>query len=238
MFDEQREAKQSTYRLGLSAGIFNYKAKYILVSNTFAKHPEINLILEDIDRKSWLNALTTGQVDAMLIYEIIDQSDDAPPSAFSRLSGLRFTFLKEQLPQIVFPKSHPMASRDSVSMEELAQETFLFNHDLNKVGEQSRDALVCGFLRSCSNAGFTPIIVSQNKTGADFANIRDISIETNGWIYPTFQLKSWCRTKDVTFVPLRGACNKAHFYFVTLERKATAMDKKISECLHALCNMD
>lgn len=224
------EARQTSFRLGILAGLFDYKAKHTLVSHIFTKHPEIHLTLIDASRRSWLSALMTNQIDGMFMHDTQLAENAVPPQAFFRQNGLRYTFLKTQPPSIVFPEKHPLAERKSVAFSELAQECFLFSpllmRNIASPDDQSRERLEDGFVKSCIQGGFTPKMASLEKSGTDFANLRNASINANGWIYPTFQIKSWCGDETVRFVPVEDPLYFAQYYFVTLDRKPSDIDQK------------
>ena len=135
---------------------------------------------------------------------------------------------------IAMPKSHPMAKKRSVKLEELSDEVFLFNHDPMLAYGDTRDLQAEGFLKACDEAGFIPKIMSQQRPGYDFANIRDVAIESNNWVYPTFQISPWCQNENVCFVPIEHSENMAYFFFVTLEKKNTGADQMIEKCLKEL----
>lgn len=234
LFRKTDVKKQTTYRLGLIAGLYNYKAKYNLVSHAFSCCPDINLVLKDVDRESWMRELTSKSIDGLVLHLLTPSSDDAQTETLSMYSGFRFTFLRKQFPSVVLPKDHRLAGRKSVSIRDLAQETFLFNYDVRNHASESRDTQAGSFLRSCEEAGFTPKIVSQDKSGIDFANVRDVSIAAHGWIYPTFQIDPWCRSENVVFVPLEDSLNCVRFYFVIPGREPTPADSRILECLEGL----
>ena len=233
LFRVPKEVKQPTYRLGLSAGLFNFKAKYNIVSHVFKKYPDINLVLTDVDRTAWLNTLTDNQIDGLLMHVLVEKGSDQPTAQLSQQNGLNYTYLRKQSPYVAMPKDHRLAGREILHYEDLKDETFLFNRNIS-IAKDSRDLLVGGFLRCCELAGFEPHIVSQNKMGADFANVRDTSIIENGWVYPTYQCGAWCRNDGIVFVPLDDPLFHAEYYFVTLERKTLPLDDMICRCMKEL----
>ena len=231
LFDE-KSAKQQTYRLGIPAGFFNFKAKHHLISYVFEKYPDIHLSLVDAPQSSWLNMLTANQIDGMLLKSSCQAKGCTDSLPDIQQNGLSCTFLKRQQEHIALPKNHPLATRESVSFAELEHETFLFPRVLAKMGEYSHTP----FWDNCENYGFVPKIITLEKSDVEYANVRDAAVHLYGCIYPTFQFK-WCCQDNIQYIPIRDSLFQAQFHFVTLDHKPTVLDNWISECLYELCNM-
>ncbi len=225
--------KKALYKLGMFSGPFNLMAKSIIISHTYLKHPEITLSVEDVKRRSYLNMLLQGKIDGMLLYEAYIMGEEPNNLSFEH-GYLYYSFLKTQYPCIVFPHNHYLANRESVSFNELRDETFLLNYDVTKTGARKEDVMHEGFLRSCQKYSFTPKIATLDildTNDTNISNVRDTVIEDRGWIYPTFQSNGLRSSDNVTFVPISDPIYYAQYYFITLKNKYDSTALKICNCL-------
>ena len=170
------------YRLGVHRGPFSSFSKAKLASELYAKRPEIHVIVQEGANSSKREMLQRGIVDGFLYYKAYMKNDDTKDPETSDWLIRRTAFCK--YPCIVMPIDHPLASRKTVRMEELKDEVFISHYDFLKEGVRTGDVEMHGFLQSCLNAGFTPKIeVIPVETIAD---VRNIAVRSNGWMYPTF----------------------------------------------------
>ena len=116
---------------------------------------------------------------------------------------------------IAFPRYHRLACRESVSISELRDETFLLDYDIINQKIRNEDTAHRGLLLSCLRACFTPKVVYLNVAGSNLVNIRDVAIMENSWIYQTFSLKSLHNDNNI-FIPLSEPQYYAQYYFVTM----------------------
>ena len=236
LFGGQRTNKSSSYRLGIFSGPLGFSAKSIIVANMYMRCPELQLQVYDVRRSAFSSELTQYKIDGLLMYEAF-LTDETPVNNLSlKQGGLHYTYLRTQYPMIAFPRYHRLACRDSVSISELRDETFLLDYDIINQKIRNEDTAHRGLLLSCLKAGFTPKVVYLNVAGTNLVNIRDVAIMENGWIYPTFSLKSLHNDNNIVFVPLSEPLYYAQYYFVTLDSKRSENDKKVCECLRELAN--
>jgi DNA-binding transcriptional LysR family regulator len=233
LFGSHDKHKKVSFILGMLSGPFNLMAKSRIITYTYLRYPEIELSLQDVNRRLYLNMLIQGKIDGMLMYLAFIKGEEPDNLSFEH-GDLSYTFLKTQYPSIVFPRSHPLAGRESVSFKELKDEVFLLNYDITKTGIRKEDVMHEGLLRSCQRYGFMPKIATMNAMGCNIPNVRDTIIVKNGWIYPTFQSNALRSGDDVTFVPVSDPIYYANYYFITLKNKSGNTASKIRDCLAKL----
>jgi DNA-binding transcriptional LysR family regulator len=114
------------------------------------KHPRIQFTLIQRSAQALLGQLNDGSIDLCL----------SVPGMFDP-RGVRWTSLHKEELVIVLPQAHPFATRRSVRLKELSQETFLSltpGNTLNTI-----------FEKACMEAQFTPKIAFE---GMDLGTLR------------------------------------------------------------------
>ena len=229
--------ERGSYRLGVFAGPFGLSGNSMILSTIYIKHPELRVSVRDVKRSRVLEELSRLKIDGALIYKAYLRSEQPENSLSFTQGGFSYRFLKTQYPIIAFPQNHPLGDRDSVSFEELRDETFLLNYDIVHQEIRPEDMAHRGLLVSCRAAGFTPKVACLDISGTNLVNIRDVAITEQGWIYPTFRPQVLCRDSSIRFVPIRDPLYYAQYYFVTLDGRPDQGGEKIADCLAEILRM-
>lgn len=160
LFGKIRTNKRASYRLGIFAGPLGFSAKSVVVANMYMHCPELHLRVDDVRRGAFINELTQSRIDGLLMYDAFIEEEKPVNDRSFRQGGLAYTFLKTQYPVIAFPRSHRLADRESVSVSELCDETFLLDYDIIHQEIRNEDTAHRGLLLSCMKAGYMPNVVS------------------------------------------------------------------------------
>jgi len=107
------------------------------------RFPDVELILQELNTAEQIKSLHAKQIDVGFLYLVGQDSLFA-----SKL-------LTKAPLMVVLPKKHPLASRKSLHIRELAQEPFIANTRLSE--PVVRDA----FISMCHSAGFSPSIAQE-----------------------------------------------------------------------------
>ena len=113
-------------------------------------HPDIDLDLRVMEDQPGLRALVRGRLDIALMI----QSPFDPIVVPDEIELLEIT---EDPMMIALPPDHPMASRRSVDLAQLADEPFL----LTELGGTCADSNI--MLRACRDAGFAPNVRLESE---------------------------------------------------------------------------
>ena len=223
-------AKRTSYRLGVLRGAFNSKVRSDIVSEMFLRHPEIFFTVQEIPRGPYMNLLLRGHLDAMVTYcTYINGDAESLPASVP--SGIICTELFGEIPHIAMPLQHPLASRNQISFQDLREETFLLPIVQEERGNEDRDPSYTGFLKSCSQAGFTPKM--EMLRGETIADIRDTLVAVYGCMYPTFQTNAMRHSEKAAFIPVKDPLYYAKYYFLTTGTKP-APSAYVQECVAEL----
>jgi DNA-binding transcriptional LysR family regulator len=112
------------------------------------QHPKVELTLNHLPSKMLKEALEHGEIDFAF----------TQPSGLDRIDDIEIQPVKSEKYCVVMHKNHPLSSKRSIQLSELAKEPFIIHnrHD-SPVG--SFDLIV----HLCEQSGFTPNIVSQPR---------------------------------------------------------------------------
>ena len=110
------------------------------------RHPDLVLELVEAEPDASLPLLRTGEVDLAIVYRFDDGDDD----------GLDVAHLLDDEHRAVVPARHPLASRSTVAIADLAQEAWIVPH----AGGPARGYRE-GLERLCAAAGFAPRVAFE-----------------------------------------------------------------------------
>jgi DNA-binding transcriptional LysR family regulator len=138
---------------GLRSGVLRFgwfsTAGAVLVPRAIARfrarHPAIELVLEEADPDACVQALRTGELDLAVVYEF--ELDDPLPGDVELMA-----LLEDRL-HIALPAGHRLARRCRVAIAELAHETWI-------QGVKHGSTLTT-LPEACRRAGFEPRIALQ-----------------------------------------------------------------------------
>jgi DNA-binding transcriptional LysR family regulator len=124
---------------------FPYDFFPLLINSFVAKNPNVEMSFFDSDINATVDGVVRGDLDCgfSLHNEI---------SKFDQIDSLAVSPIKECA---ALPADHPLANRESIKMEELADSKFIMAEDL------SQGSLHTRFL--CRTAGFEPTVVAYTK---------------------------------------------------------------------------
>jgi molybdate transport repressor ModE-like protein len=105
------------------------------------KHPKVELRLTEAEPEQSVPQLRAGEHDLALVYDYVNV-----PLAEDR--DLERTFLLEERMQLALPKDHPLASKRSVALSELSEETWVIGTCAGSCSDNVKLA--------CRRAGFEP----------------------------------------------------------------------------------
>jgi DNA-binding transcriptional LysR family regulator len=111
------------------------------------RHPEVELLLSEAEPEASIPRLRKGDFDLAVVYdfEYVPLPDDRDLK--------RHALLEEPL-EVALPKDHPLAENGAISLEELADETWICGEAPCSCGENVR--------RACRAAGFEPRVGFQS----------------------------------------------------------------------------
>jgi DNA-binding transcriptional LysR family regulator len=87
-----------------------------------ARYPEVVLRDELVDRAAAFQRLATGELDAAIVFEHTFEPDTAP-------SDVELISLFDDPGRVLLPAEHPLAGGDTVSIRDLARDTWVRPHD-------------------------------------------------------------------------------------------------------------
>ena len=223
-------AKRISYRLGILRGPFNSKIRGTIVSEMFLRHPDIFFTVREVSRAAHVDMLLRGQLDAMLLYYTYIK-DEPERSSAATPPGILCHELFSQGPHIAMPLHHPLAARERISFRELEGETFLLPYGSMEKTGRGGDPSCRGFLQSCEQAGFIPVI--ETLSGETMADIRDTLVEVQGRMYPTFQTKAMRDGGKAAFLPVEEPLYYAKYCLLTTGTKPQAT-QHVLDCVREL----
>src|SRR5690348_3697795 len=113
-------------------------------------HPDVELDLRVLDHQPALRALARGKLDMALTI-------DSPLDQLDVPDGVELLPVTEDPMVIALPVEHPLASRRSLDLAELADEPFL----LTEIGGTCADSNIVR--HACRSAGFTPQVRLESE---------------------------------------------------------------------------
>jgi DNA-binding transcriptional LysR family regulator len=113
-------------------------------------HPDVELDLRVLDHQPALRALARGKLDMALTI-------DSPLDELNVPDGVELLAVTEDPMVIALPVEHPLASRRSLDLAELADEPFL----LTEIGGTCADSNIVR--HACRTAGFTPQVRLESE---------------------------------------------------------------------------
>ena len=117
------------------------------------KLPDVDLRLREMSTAAIIESLTAGSVDIGFL-----RCRELP-------SGLEELFRFRENVVILLPEHHPLAKRQQLKLEHLAEEPFVFFP--RRLGAEFYDEL----LEHCLNAGFTPKVVQEATQWSTIASL-------------------------------------------------------------------
>jgi DNA-binding transcriptional LysR family regulator len=113
-------------------------------------HPEVDLDLRVLENEPALRALARGKLDLALVI-------DSPLSELTIPDGVELLAVADDPMVIALPVEHPLASRRSLDLAELADQPFL----LTEIGGTCADSNIVR--NACRAAGFTPQVRLESE---------------------------------------------------------------------------
>jgi DNA-binding transcriptional LysR family regulator len=107
-----------------------------------AEHPDLELLAQEMWNAAMIPALRSGQVDVAVAL-----CPELAPDVADEV-------IRTEPVVAVLPAKHPLAGRESISLDSLAEETFVFF--ARELAPRLHDQLIC----LCRSAGFEPKVVS------------------------------------------------------------------------------
>ncbi|HXD01694.1 MAG TPA: LysR family transcriptional regulator [Novosphingobium sp.] len=114
-----------------------------------ASHPEIALELADMGEAAQVSALERGQIDAGFHYRLSGSH-----------AGLATRVLNREAYRLLLPEGHPLATRDRIRLEDLADEPLIMLR--REVNADTHD----GILRAFAERGLEPRVVLETASDA------------------------------------------------------------------------
>jgi DNA-binding transcriptional LysR family regulator len=152
-----------------------------------ARRPEAELALQVLEDGPALDALLAGRVDLAVIV-------DSALSPSKPRQGVEYLPVCDDELRLAFPADHPLATRASVSLEELREEPFL----ITEVAGTCADSNVV--LHAFRDAGYEPNVSFASD---DYQALQGMAASGIGVaLIPTIALTS--SRPDVVVLPLRG----------------------------------
>jgi len=131
-------------RIGYS-GSFVTRILPPLIRQFRGRNSDINLHVERWNLPILHDALLDGDLDVAFV---ISHAPELSPD-------LAWKFIKKEVLSVVLPASHPLAGRKRISLSELTGEAFVF------MARSVNHIFFDFFMHLCTDAGFTPNLVSQ-----------------------------------------------------------------------------
>jgi DNA-binding transcriptional LysR family regulator len=152
-----------------------------------ARRPDAELALQVLELDPALDALQAGRIDLAVIV-------DSPLSPIAQRPGVEYLPVCEDELRVAIAADHPLATRASVSLEELREEPFL----ITEVAGNCADSNVV--LRAFRDAGYEPNVSFESD---DYQALQGMAASGIGVaLIPTMALIS--SRPDVIVLPLRG----------------------------------
>jgi DNA-binding transcriptional LysR family regulator len=152
-----------------------------------ARRPDAELTLQVLEEGPALDALLAGRIDVATIVE-------SALSPSKPRSGVEYLPICDDELRLAFAADHPLATRTSVALEELRDESFL----ITEVAGTCADSNVV--LHAFRDAGYEPNVSFSSE---DYQALQGMAASGIGIaLIPTMALTS--TRSDVVIVPLRG----------------------------------
>jgi DNA-binding transcriptional LysR family regulator len=145
--------------------------------------PDVQLVLQELNTAEQIKSLHAKQSDVGFLY---------PDSQDSLLTSQLLT----QAPlMVVLPKKHPLSSRKSLNIRELAQEPFIANT------RSSEPVVRDAFISMCHSAGFSPRIAQEAEQVQTVLGLIEAGLGV--CLLPDFIEN--IRRSGVKYIPLSGS---------------------------------
>lgn len=139
-------------RLGFVSAVMNHELADAFRSFR-EQNPVIQITLHDVAPHDQLTAITDGRLDGGFVGV---QPSEPPP-------GIRFTPWRKEPLVCLVPSGHPLSSRRSVSLGDLAGESFI------AVSHASAPAFASWIRGLCDRAGFRPRVILESPRAQSVA---------------------------------------------------------------------
>ncbi|WP_277186923.1 LysR family transcriptional regulator [Caballeronia sp. BR00000012568055] len=107
-------------------------------------YPDISVELNEINAAEIIEMMMDGRIDVAILRKPIETPAE-----------LRFDLLAQERMLLVLPLGHALIARRAVSVDELADESFIF------VRRPGAPGMYADFIRACEARGFTPRVVDE-----------------------------------------------------------------------------
>jgi len=145
------------------------------------KYPDVQVILREIGSDAQVAALRSGDIDLAIAYALPHQE-------------FQYREMTAESLVAVLPEHHPLAQNESVSIKELAQDSFILPAQNIAVTLQG------AVLAECADAGFTPKYIQEAQTAQTALGL--VAAGLGVTILPASVRK--LRRDGVVFSPLRN----------------------------------
>jgi len=112
-----------------------------------SRYPGVSLLLQDLTSEEQVEALKTGRIDVGII---------RPPVVDAE--ALKMQVIWQEALMIALPADNPLALREEIALEELAEESFI------QIPRHVAPGFYDQCIRICARAGFSPKIVQEART--------------------------------------------------------------------------
>lgn len=184
-------------RLGFVSAVMNDRLVEIL-HGFRQKFPSVQIMLHDLTPSDQLSGIREGRLDGGFVGVALPE----------RPAGIRFTAWQREPLVCFLPAGHPLASRKSLALKELADQPFI------AVSNEAAPAFASHVRELCSAAGFRPRIILESSRAQAVALM--VAAGSGIAVLPA-SLARFLSTA-VTAVPLKGAPTITHVFASPLAR--------------------
>ncbi|MEJ2671887.1 MAG: LysR substrate-binding domain-containing protein [Deltaproteobacteria bacterium] len=129
--------------IGYTSGTL-YNVMPPIVRHFRERFPQVEVVLLELEPPTLENQILNEDVDIGIVL-----------SAGARVPGLTYETIYHESLAVALPKSHPRAQRETIALQELADEPFVF------YARSAHPQAFDGFIAFCHLAGFSPTIVQE-----------------------------------------------------------------------------
>src|SRR5581483_4774880 len=122
----------------------------LAVARFTAAHPEVELSLIEAEPEDALPQLKYGELDIALAFDYPIRPASLSPA---QMEGLEMIHLFDDPMSVALPTDHPLAGRDAVKLNDLAEDSWIQCGAANSCGQVQWTA--------CERAGFTPRVLFE-----------------------------------------------------------------------------
>jgi len=198
--------------LGIPGGsILTPIGAYKMQTDFCMEHPDIEFTMHDSNEPHMVESLEIGRFNAAFLVQY-NWNNLEPFSYLECNNILNLERVGSQRMSLGVSVMHPLASRESVVMEDLKELNFHYPNDIRSMPASSLMPNQIMFLESCRRCGFTPNIVTTNNRNRA---IRPLITQQGRGVMLCALPAYLSEYKGIIYIPIADCPMHAEWYIMT-----------------------